>query len=77
MSHFPGETTGKESDPEWELLRGVFQQPATDGLTEVPGSLKQGSEAEGRVTELARALWTEVREVLMVVREYQTGHQMT
>lgn len=45
-----------------ELPHGIFWQPATDGLTEVPGSLRQGSEAEGRVTELPRALQTEVWE---------------
>lgn len=47
-----------------ELPHTVFQQPATDGLTEVPGSLRKGSEAEGRVTELPTALRTEVREAL-------------
>lgn len=77
MSYFPGETIGEGVNSEWELLHGVFQQPATDVLVEVLGSLKQRSEAEGKVAGFAKALWTGVREVLVVMmREDQRGHEM-
>lgn len=40
------------------------------------GSITQGSDVWGRVTELARGLWTKVMEVLVMVREDPTGHDM-